>query len=280
MDGPKDGSGNLRDGERVLLVDARGRHYLVDLRAGGTWHSHGGAVRLDELIGRPEGSRVRSGTDMGFVAFRPRMADLVFKMPRGAQVIYPKDIASILAWGDIGPGRRVLEAGTGSGALTMSLAAAVGSAGRVLSFELRPEFRATAERNVERALGGIPPWVELRDGDLRDVVPADGAFDRCVLDLPDPWTVLQPLRGVLEPGGVLTSYVPTVPQVQQLVTALGDHGFLHVESFETLHRSWHVTARSVRPDHRMVAHTGFITVARRLADADGRADGGTPTGPS
>lgn len=205
---------------------------------------------------------------MGFVVFRPRMADLVFKMPRGAQVIYPKDIASILAWGDIGPGRRVLEAGTGSGAMTMSLAAAVGPPGRVLSFELRPEFRATAERNVARALGGIPPWVELRDGDLRDVTSSDGAFDRCVLDLPDPWTTLEPLSAVLEPGAVLTSYVPTVPQVQQMVTSLADHGFLHVESFETLHRSWHVTARSVRPDHRMVAHTGFITVARRLAEPD------------
>lgn len=251
-------------GERVLLVDQRGRRYLVVLRPGETWHSHGGGLPHDLVIGSAEGTQVHSATGMAFRAFRPRMADFVLKMPRGAQVVYPKDVGAILVEADIFPGARVLEAGTGSGSLTLALCRAVGPEGRVVSYELRSEFRETAAQNVEMFLGKMPPWLELRLGDVRDVAGGAERFDRVVLDLPEPWGVLAEVDTALEAGGVLCGYLPTTGQVQQLVAALEEAGYEHLETFEVLHRSWHVTARSVRPDHRMVAHTGFVTVARRL----------------
>jgi tRNA (adenine57-N1/adenine58-N1)-methyltransferase len=253
-------------GERILLVDQRGRRYLVKLRAGETWHSHGGGLPHDLVIGSPEGTEVHSATGMSFRAFRPRMADFVLKMPRGAQVVYPKDVGAILVEADVFPGARVLEAGTGSGALTMALCRAVGPDGRVVSYELRPEFQAKAAQNVETFLGKMPPWLELRAGDVREVAETDDRFDRVVLDLPEPWEVLPALETTLEPGGIVCGYLPTTVQVQQLVLALEEAGFEHLETFEVLHRTWHVTGRSVRPDHRMVAHTGFVTVARRIGD--------------
>jgi tRNA (adenine57-N1/adenine58-N1)-methyltransferase len=257
-------SAPFEPGERILLVDQRGRRYLVKLRAGETWHSHGGGLPHDLLIGSPEGTQVHSATGMGFRAFRPRMADFVLKMPRGAQVVYPKDVGAILVEADVFPGARVLEAGTGSGALTMALCRAVGPDGRVVSYDLRPEFQATAAQNLETFLGKLPPWLELRVGDVRDVAAGGERFDRVVLDLPEPWQTLEALEHVLEPGGIVCGYLPTTGQVQQLVLALEGRGYEHLETFEVLHRSWHVTARSVRPDHRMVAHTGFVTVARRM----------------
>lgn len=258
--------GPFREGERALFLDARDRRYLVTLRSGTSWHSHGGAVRLDDVIGQPEGVSVRSGTDMAFSVFRPRLADTSLKMPRGATIVYPKDVAAILVEGDIGPGHRVLEAGTGSGALTSALCRAVGPSGRVVSYELRPDFAATARRNIDDAFDATPTWLELREGDLRST-PREERYDRVVLDLPDPWEMLATLSTVCEPGAVLTSYLPTIIQTQSLVTALPSASFRHLETFEVLHRSWHVTGRSVRPDHRMVAHTAFITIARRLSDA-------------
>jgi tRNA (adenine57-N1/adenine58-N1)-methyltransferase len=251
-------------GERILLVDQRGRRYLVVLRPGETWHSHGGGVPHDLVIGSPEGAQVHSATGMAFRAFRPRLADFVLKMPRGAQVVYPKDVGAILVEADVFPGARVLEAGTGSGSLTLALCRAVGPEGLVVSYELRPEFRETATRNVEMFLGKLPPWLELRLGDVREIARGAERFDRVVLDLPEPWGVLEAIDAVLDPGGILCAYLPTTGQVQQVVTSLEDAGYEHVETFEVLHRSWHVTTRSVRPDHRMVAHTGFVTVARRL----------------
>lgn len=259
-------SAPFEPGERILLVDQRGRRYLVLLRPGETWHSHGGGLPHDLLIGSREGTEVHSATGMSFRAFRPRMADFVLKMPRGAQVVYPKDVGAILVEVDVFPGARVLEAGTGSGALTIALCRAVGPEGRVISYELRPEFRAKAARNVEMFLGKLPPWLELREGDVRDVGGTGDRFDRVVLDLPEPWEVLPALDVALEQGGIVSGYLPTTVQVQQLVLALQERGYEHMETFEVLHRSWHVTARSVRPDHRMVAHTGFVTVARRMAD--------------
>jgi tRNA (adenine57-N1/adenine58-N1)-methyltransferase len=253
-------------GERILLVDQRGRRYLVKLRAGETWHSHGGGLPHDLLIGSPEGTEVHSATGMAFRAFRPRMADFVLKMPRGAQVVYPKDVGAILVEADVFPGARVLEAGTGSGALTMALCRAVGPDGRVISYELRPEFQAKAAQNVETFLGKLPPWLELRAGDVREVMASGDRFDRVVLDLPEPWEVLAALETALEPGGIVCGYLPTTVQVQQLVLALEERGYEHLETFEVLHRSWHVTGRSVRPDHRMVAHTGFVTIGRRTGD--------------
>lgn len=256
-------SGPLEPGERVLLLDQRGRRYLVRLRAGEIWHSHGGGVPHDLLIGSEEGLVVRSASGMEFRVFRPRMADFVLKMPRGAQVVYPKDVGAILVEADVFPGARVLEAGTGSGALTMALCRATGPEGRVVSYELRPEFQAKAAQNIETYLGKLPPWLELRDGDVREVATTGETFDRAVLDLPDPWEILGSLSAVLPPGGIVCGYLPTTIQIQQLVLAFEQHGYEHLETFEILHRSWHVTTRSVRPDHRMVGHTGFITIGRR-----------------
>jgi tRNA (adenine57-N1/adenine58-N1)-methyltransferase len=259
-------SGPFEPGERALLVDQRGRRYLVMLRAGETWHSHGGGLPHDLVIGSAEGTVVHSATGMAFRAFRPRMADFVLKMPRRAQVVYPKDVGAILVEADVFPSARVLEAGTGSGALTMALCRATGPEGRVVSYDLRPEFQARAAQNIEMFLGKLPGWLELREGDVREVASGQERFDRLVLDLPDPWDVLEPLGEVLDPGAIVCGYLPTTVQVQEFVLSLQRHGYEHLETFEVLHRSWHVSARSVRPDHRMVAHTGFVTVARRTPD--------------
>jgi tRNA (adenine57-N1/adenine58-N1)-methyltransferase catalytic subunit len=255
-------TGPFEPGERVLFIDARDRTYLVRLQTGGTFHTHGGALGHDAVIGQPEGVRVETIGGMALTAFRPRLADYALKMPRGAQVIYPKDIGPILVLTDVFPGARVLEAGTGSGALTLALVAAVGPSGCVASYEVRPEHRERAVANIEAFHGELPPWLHLREGDLREVVTAGERFDRVVLDLPQPWDMLEAVASVLEPGGVLCSYLPTTVQVQQVVLAFEGAGFRHVETVETLQRSWHVTERSVRPDHRMVGHTGFLTVAR------------------
>ena len=255
----------LEAGERVLFLDARDRTYLVRLQAGGTFHTHGGALAHDLVIGRPEGVRVETIGGMALTAFRPRFADYALKMPRGAQVIYPKDIGPILLLTDIFPGARVLEAGTGSGALTIALAGAVGPGGCVVSYEVRPEHRDRAVANIEAFHGVVPAWLQLREGDVREAAAAGDRFDRAVLDLPQPWDMLPVLASALEPGGVVCCYLPTTVQVQQVVLAFDASGFRHLETVETLQRSWHVTDRSVRPDHRMVGHTGFLTVARLTA---------------
>jgi tRNA (adenine57-N1/adenine58-N1)-methyltransferase len=249
-------------GEKVLLIDSRGRRFLVRLQTAGVFHFHGGAVPHDLVIGSPEGIVVHSTTGAVLGCFRPRLADFVLKMPRGAQVVYPKDVGAILVYADIAPGGHVLEAGTGSGSLTMALCRATGPGGRVVSYELRPDFHETASTNIESFFGKVPPWLELRLGDVRDVPAESGPFDRVVLDLPEPWGVLEALTGVLAPGGIVCTYLPTTNQTQTTVLALERGGYAQVETFEVLLRPWHVTERSVRPDHRMVAHTGFITVAR------------------
>jgi tRNA (adenine57-N1/adenine58-N1)-methyltransferase len=252
-------------GERVVFIDQRDRSYLVALQAGGTFHTHSGSLGHDEVIGAPEGTTLTTTSGMVLVAFRPRFADYVIKMKRGAQVIYPKDLGPIITYADVYPGARAIEAGTGSGALSIALVRAVGETGRVVSYEVRDEHRAQAQRNVEAFFGRMPPNLELRPGRLEGIADADERFDRCVLDLPEPWGALEALREVLEPGAVLVAYVPTTIQVQRFVLALPEAGFHHGETFETLRRGWHVTERSVRPDHRMVGHTGFLSVARRLA---------------
>lgn len=257
-------SGPFEPGERILLVDQRGRRYMMTLRPGETWHSHGGGLPHDLVLGSEEGVVVHSASGMAFRAFRPRMADFVLKMPRGAQVIYPKDVGAILVEVDVFPGSRVLEAGTGSGSLTIALCRATGPEGRVVSFDVREEFLAKAAGNIEAFFGKVPDWLELRAGDVLEVAAGGETFDRAVLDLPEPWGALGALAAVMPPGGILGTYLPTTAQVQQLVLALGRAGFEHLETFEVLRRSWHVTERSMRPDHRMVAHTGFLTVARRV----------------
>jgi tRNA (adenine57-N1/adenine58-N1)-methyltransferase catalytic subunit len=267
-------------GERVLLIDQRERRYLLkELVPGDEWHSHGGAIAHDRIIGRPEGTRVRTASGMHFTCFRPTLADFVLKMPRGAQVVYPKDLGAILVWGDVYPGARVLEAGTGSGAVTIGLCRAVGPEGRVVSYELREDFHRTASANIEAFFGKQPPQLDLRQGDLADVATRGDRFDRVVLDLPEPWPLLGPLETVLDPGAVVCGYLPTTIQTQELVLAMQRAGYEQIETFEVLHRSWHVTARSVRPDHRMIGHTGFITVGRTTAGGPVSAEPPSPPAP-
>jgi tRNA (adenine57-N1/adenine58-N1)-methyltransferase catalytic subunit len=251
----------LAAGERVLLLDSRGRRYLVRLEPGGTFHFHGGALPHDLVIGSEEGTTVHTTTGGSLICFRPRLADFILKMGRGAQVIYPKDLGPILVYADVFPGARVLEAGSGSGALTIALCRAVGPEGRVVSYEARDEFHRIATRNTEDFFGKVPAWLDLRLGDVREV--AGETFHRVVLDLPEPWAVLAETSGALLPGGVLCGYLPTTGQVQSLVEAMEAAAFAEVQTFEVLLRTWHVEPRSVRPDHRMVAHTGFITVGRK-----------------
>lgn len=250
-------------GERAVLVDGRGRRFLVTLEAGGTFHHHGGAVAHADVIGSAEGTTVRSNTGTGLVCFRPRLADFVLKMSRGAQVIYPKDLGAILVFTDVFPGAAVLEAGTGSGALTMALCRAVGPEGRVVSYEVRRDFQDLAAKNIESFFGKQPEWLDLRAGDVREVAALGEGYDRALLDVPEPWVMLPEIAAALHPGAVVCGYLPTTGQVQSFVGALQEKGFVEIETLELLIRSWHVTARSVRPDHRMVGHTGFITVARR-----------------
>jgi tRNA (adenine57-N1/adenine58-N1)-methyltransferase len=256
-------SGPFEDGDRALLIDSRGRRYLIRLQTGGEFHYHGGVIPHGLVIGADEGTVVHSTLGGSMTCFRPRLSDFVLKMPRGAQVVYPKDLGAILVHVDVFPGISVLEAGTGSGALTLTLTRAVGATGRVVSYELREDFHRKASDNIAAFLGEVPPWLDLRQGDLREVVATGEQFDRVVLDMPEPWGILKEASASLSPGGLLCGFLPTTGQVQQLVLAMQDHGFDEVDTFETMHRSWHVTERSVRPDHRMVAHTGFITVGRK-----------------
>src|SRR5438105_5511696 len=256
-------SAPFQPGERVLLIDPQGRRFLVKLRRGVSFHFHGGIVPHDLVLDAPEGTVVHSSLGTPLTCLRPRFADFVLKMPRGAQVIYPKDIGAILVQADIAPGTHVLEAGTGSGALTIALCRATGPEGRVVSYELRDDFHLRASMNVESFFGKVPPWLELRSGDVRDVAGSGESFDRVVLDLPEPWAVLAQVSAALGPGGVLCTYLPTTNQVQAAVLAMGQTGFTQIETFEVLLRFWHVTRESDRPDHRMGAHTGFVNVGRK-----------------
>ena len=249
-------------GDRVLLLDRKRRRYLVALAPGGEFHSHAGVVPHDELIGRPEGTVVRSTRGAVYTAFRPTLADFVLEMPRGAQVIYPKDLGPILMLADIFPGARVLESGIGSGALSMTLL----RAGAVVhGYEIRDDFARRAQRNVADFLGEEAAsryHVELRD--CYEGIDLTG-LDRVVLDLPEPWQVVPHAASALVPGGILVAYTPSIVQVMQLREALAEHGFEMAQTLEVLNRTWHVEGVAVRPDHRMVAHTGFLTHARLLA---------------
>ena len=257
----------LEAGERVLLIDARGRRYLVTLKAGGEFHSHVGALPHDEMIGSPEGTLFRTKGNSKILVFRPTMGDFVLKMKRGAQVVYPKDIALIVLYADIFPGAKVLEAGTGSGSLTIALTRSVGEGGRVISYEARDDHQKTARANVEAwadVSGTKPTNLELRLGDVYEGVP-EKDFDRLVLDLPEPWRAVGTTTASLAPGGVMCCYLPTVPQVSQTVETMRRGGFALIETFESLVRTWNVDGPSVRPDHRMVGHTGFLVIGRKLA---------------
>jgi tRNA (adenine57-N1/adenine58-N1)-methyltransferase catalytic subunit len=257
-------SGPFRVGDRVQLTDPKGRHYTLVLTEGEHYHTHRGAVAHDDLIGRPEGSLVTSAGGTAYLALRPLLADYVLSMPRGAQVIYPKDAAQIVMWGDIFPGARVLEAGAGSGALTCSLLRAVGPEGCVTSYEVREDHAGHAVRNVDAFFGERPPNWDLR---VRDLATHEGEVDRVILDMLSPWEVLHAVATNLIPGGVLVVYVATTTQLSKVTEALREQQcWTEPEAFETMMRPWHVVGLAVRPEHRMVAHTAFLLVARRLAD--------------
>jgi tRNA (adenine57-N1/adenine58-N1)-methyltransferase catalytic subunit len=271
----------FRAGDRVLLVDAKRRRHLVTLTAGGQFHTHTGVLEHDALIGQREGITVRTTLGARLTAVRPTLGEYVLEMPRGAQVIYPKDLGPIMILADVFPGAEVLESGVGSGALTLALLRAVGAHGHVTGYEIRDDFARRARANVEGFLGpDVPLDVEVRDvyagidpppdrGDVAatdDTPPAGGkpGFDRILLDLPEPWRVVKHAEEALHPGGILLAYLPTIGQVSRLREELTGSAFGMVESLEVLQRTWHVDGQSVRPDHRMVAHTGFLTHARLL----------------
>lgn len=258
---------NFAPGDLVQLTDPKGRLYTVELQAGRSFHTHAGLIPHDCLIGAPEGSVVTSSKGTAYLAFRPRLADFTLSMPRGAAVVYPKDAAAIIYRGDLFPGARVLEAGAGSGALSCALLRAIGGGGRLHSFERRGDFAEVARANVTRFFGGVTPsqW-HLEVGDLAEVPLGNARYDRVVLDMLAPWEVLATVAPTLVPGGILVAYVATTPQLSRLVEALREAGtFTEPESMESMERSWHVEGLAVRPDHRMVGHTGFLVFTRRLA---------------
>ena len=254
----------FREGDHALVIDRRGRQHLVRLRTSGEFHSHTGNFAHDELLGREEGTWVTTGSGHRLLAVKPTMADFSTKMPRIATVVYPKDLASLLIQGDIFSGARVLEAGSGSGAVTMTLMRAVGDEGRVFSYDVRSDMLEITRSNVDAMLPDHRNLV-LKQGDVYQGFD-EKDLDRMVLDLPEPWQVVPHASDRMVPGGIFFSFLPTVPQVQELTEALRrQRTFELVETTEVLIRSWTVSGRSVRPSHRMVGHTGFITTARRCS---------------
>ena len=258
-------------GELALLLDGQGNRYLLRLAEGETLHHHLGTVRHADVIGRPDGSVIRSNQGAQFAAVRPRLLDYLLEMPRRSGIVYPKDAAQLLAWADIGPGLRVLEAGVGSGALTLALLRAVGERGQVVGYEQRADFIELAASNIRAFAEGASSSPGPGLGNLlvreRDVYAGlvDTDLDRVVLDLPEPWRVLPHLPGALRVGGWLSAYTPSIVQAAQLVEALRQtERYTQLETQEVLLRGWHIQGAAVRPEQHMVGHTGFLTVARLI----------------
>ena len=288
----------------MQLTDPKGRMHQIVLQAGGTFHTHRGSLSHDDLIGSPEGSVVTASSGTAYVALRPLLADYTLAMKRGATIVYPKDAAQILAYADVFPGARVLEAGAGSGALSCWLLRAIGPDGELVSFEARPDFAEIARENVRKYFGEVPAWWRLVTGELSARVALDpslptgavysrvhrddeepgepegghsgvpgvvhqedsGTFDRVILDMLAPWENVERAARALIPGGLICCYVATTTQLSRVVEELRGHGgFFEPAAWETLYRGWHVDGLAVRPDHRMIAHTGFLVTARRLA---------------
>lgn len=253
-------------GDRVLFIDTKERRYLVTLEDSGEFHSHAGFVPHKLVIGSQEGITVESTKGAKYVVMRPTLEDFVLEMPRGAQVIYPKDLAPIAMLADIAPGHLVFESGIGSGAMSMTMLRA---GARIVGYELREDFAARAKKNVASFLGDEPSSrfeVHIRDSYAGIDVPAAGRFDRAVLDLPEPWQVVPHLASVMHAGGVMVAYTPSITQAVKVREALvANRGeWVAMRTLEVLHRTWHIEGESVRPDHRMVAHTAFLTTARLL----------------
>jgi tRNA (adenine57-N1/adenine58-N1)-methyltransferase len=257
--------GTLRVGDQVQLTDPKGRMHTITLEAGKAFHTHKGILEHDTLLGGPEGVVVTIGTTQ-YLALRPLLSDFVLSMPRGAQVVYHKDAGQIVQMADIFPGALVVEAGVGSGALSMSLLRAIGDGGRLSSYERRADFAAIAQANVERFFGGPHPAWTVTVGDLQDRLQ-ETDVDRVVLDMLAPWETLDAVARALRPGGLICCYVATTTQLSRTVEALREHGcFTEPQSWESVVRGWHVEGLAVRPEHRMVGHTGFLCTSRRLAD--------------
>jgi len=264
--------GPLRYGDRVQLSDPKGKLYSFTLKEGGSWHSHKGIVEHSQCIGLSEGSFVTSSSGAQYFLIRPLYEDFVLAMPRGATIVYPKDAADIIGYGDISEGDVVLEAGVGSGALTIALLRAVGPTGRVISTERREDFAVIAEKNLNIYFGTTPKNWKVRVGSFEsedfssEELPADGV-DRIVLDMLAPWECVAQSGALLRPGGVFIAYVTTTTQLSRVVEALrSDSRFTEPYSWESLHRSWHVDSLAVRPDNRMIGHTGFLIRSRRVAE--------------
>jgi tRNA (adenine57-N1/adenine58-N1)-methyltransferase len=262
-------SGPFRIGDRVQLTGPKGRLNTVTLEVGGAFHTHRGVLSHDLIIGQPDASVVISSNGVEYLALRPLLTDFVMSMPRGAAIIYPKDAAQILGQADIFPGARVVEAGVGSGALSLWLLRAIGQDGTLTSFERRDEFAEVAQANVAAFLGAEPSNWTVAVGDLQKLLPETveaGSVDRIVLDMLAPWECLDECADALTPGGVLMCYIATVTQLSRVAEAIRSTGaFTEPEPSETMVRTWHVEGLAVRPDHRMIGHTGFLLAARRLA---------------
>lgn len=255
-------------GERVLLLDKKRRRYLVELVEGGEFHSHAGFVPHADVVAVVEGTVVRSTHGAEYTVLRPTLEDFVLEMPRGAQVIYPKDLAPICVLADISPGVKVLESGVGSGALSMTM---LRWGADITGYEIREDFANRAKANVVSFLGEeVLDRYNVKIGDAYEGIdPADGPFDRVVLDLPEPWNVVPHAEKVLRPGGILVAYTPSITQAAQTREQMKGR-WLDTRTIEVLHRGWHIDGQAVRPDHRMVAHTGFLTAGRFLGKGEKR----------
>ena len=253
---------NYIEGEQILLIDSKKRRYLIELKAGGEFHTHVGAVLHDDLIGSADGSSLKSNRGGVFSTVRPTMSDFVLKMPRGAQVIYPKDLGPILMLTDLFPGAQVFESGVGSGALSMTMLRA---GANITGYEIREDFAERAKKNVKDALG--EKALDRYDVLIRDAYEGieEKDFDRMVLDLPEPWNVVPHAKTALRSGGIILAYTPSIVQAAKFKAALEENGFALIETMEVMNRTWHIEGQAVRPDHRMVAHTAFLTHARLLS---------------
>ena len=257
--------GYFSEGDRIQLTDPKGKMYTFTITQGKEWHTHKGWIVHNDLIGLPEGSVVSTSAGLKFTAFKPLLGDYVLSMPRGATIVYPKDAAMILGVADVFPGAKVIEAGVGSGALSISLLRAIGSNGELASFERREDFAEISEKNVSTYFGGKPANWNLTIGALQDQT-YEADFDRVVLDMLSPWECLDVASKALVPGGVFMAYVATTTQLSKIAEAIKESGnFTEPESSETIVRGWHHEGLAVRPQHRMIGHTGFLIFARRMA---------------
>jgi len=256
-------------GDLALLVGLRHKHFIFPLIPGGSFHTHRGILNHDDLIGKPWGSQVFSHQGSPFFILQPSLADLLVDLKRSTQIMYPKDIGFILTSMSVGPGQTILEAGTGSGSMTVALAYAVGPQGRVITYERRPEFQSLARKNLERL--GLDERVVFKLGDIADGI-TETNVDALFLDLPNPWDYTQPARAALKPGGFFCTLLPTFNQVEKSLLSLRRERFAFIEVCELLMRYYKPEPNRLRPTDRMVAHTGFLIFARRIEpSADERA---------